>query len=147
MSNRLPKRRKPMYPLDISGITGESMQKFMFNENANEQTMAQLVGEIPPQTEVIFYDQDFYSPSDPGAYVAFRQVDDQYVMKRSNHGWSKKWEAISVERLVSYLSKCAKYNMGPDFPNMMRAYPNQVDIPSQVKAPSLKNKKWWQFWK
>ena len=128
-----------MYPLDISGITGESMKKFMFNENANEQTMAQLVGEIPPQTEVVFYDKDFPSPSDPGAYVAFRRVDDQYMMHRFNHGWSKKQEPTTVESLVDYLSKCSKYNTGPDFPNMMFAYLVKVETPSL--------KKWWQFWK
>ncbi len=130
-----------MYPLDISGITGESMKKFMFNENANEQTMAQLVREIPLQTEVVFYDKDFPSPSDPGAYVAFRQVDNQYMMQRSNRGWSKKWEVISFESLVGYLLKCSKFNMGPDFPNMMFSYTVKVE------TPSLKNKKWWQFWK
>jgi len=129
-----------MYPLDISGITGESMRKFMFSENANEQTMMQLVGEIPLETEVVFYDKDYPSPSDPGAYVVFRRVDDQYIMHRFNHGWAKKWEPITVESLVGYLSKCSNYNMGPDFPNMMFAYP-------KVETPSLKNKKWWQFWK
>ena len=98
-----------MYPLDISGITGESVKKFMFNENANEQTMSQLVSEIPPQFEVVFYDKDFPSPSDPGACVAFRQIDGQYMIQRSNHGWQKKREAIAVESLVSYLSKCSKY--------------------------------------
>lgn len=134
-----------MYPLDISGITGESMKKFMFSENANEQTMAQLVREIPPQTEVVFYDKGFPSPSDPGANVAFRRVDNKYTMQRSNHGWSKKLEPITVENLVSYLSKCAKYNTGPDFPNMMYAYSVMVESPVKVETPSLK--KWWQFWK
>ena len=127
----LTKRRKNMYPLGIPGITGESIKKFMFNKDANEQTMVQLVNEIPPQTELVFYDKDYPSPSDPGAFVSFRRFNDQYIMQRSNHGWSNKWETITVESLAGYLSQCSNYNMGPDSPNTMFSYPS-------AKPPSPK---------
>ena len=97
-----------MYPLEIPGIAGPSMGSFTFNENANEQTTIQLVGEVPPEMEVSFYDEEHPSPSDPGAYVTFRRYNDQYIMQRGNHGWSTNWEPVTVESMVDNLSKCPK---------------------------------------
>jgi len=65
-----------MYPLDIHGITGKPNDKFVFNKDANEQTMRQLVDEIQPRTRVTFYDKNYHSPSDPGAYVSFMRVNE-----------------------------------------------------------------------
>jgi hypothetical protein len=135
-----------MYPLDIPGITGQSLERFMFNEHTNEQTILQLVDEIPPELEVVFYDKDFPSRSDPGAYVTFRRFNSQYIMQRGNHGWSTNWEPITVGNLVDYLSKCSKYNMGPGFPNLMFAYP-AVKTPALVETPAHQPKKWWEVWK
>lgn len=121
-----------MYPLDIPGITGESMERFRFNDNANEKTRMQLISKIPPDLLVVFYDRDYPSPSDPGAFVAFKRINDQYSIQQSNHGWSSKWKAVTVESLVQYLSKCAKYNMGPESPNMMFAQ-FEIVTPAQVE--------------
>jgi hypothetical protein len=138
-----------MYPLEIPGIIGPSMGSFTFNENANEQTMMRLVGEIPPETEVSFYDEAYPSPSEPGAYVTFRRFNDQYIMQRGNHGWSTNWEPVTVESLVSYLSTCSKYNRGPGSPNTMFAHP-AVKTPLIIEPEPLsvqEEKKWWQFWR
>ena len=135
-----------MYPLDIRGITG-GMKNFIFNDKADEQTISQLVGEIPPNTEVGFYDKDYPSPSDPGAFVIFSRVNNQYRIRHSNHGWSNKSELITMKRLIRYLSKCSAYNKGPDFPNMMFANLVRVEKPSQVTVSLPKDKKWWQFWR
>ena len=141
-----------MYPLDIPGIIGEgklvgegtsfsgTIYEFIFNNDANEQTIMRLVGELPPDTEFMFYDEEYPSPSDPGAFVTIRRDNDQYRMDRSNHGWQKKPEGISSEKLVGYLLKCRKYNMGPDSMRTMRWY----TVPP---LPPKKPKKWWQFWK
>ena len=138
-----------MYILSIPGITSEEklvgegtsysriIYEFIFNNKANEQTVTRILGEIPPETELMFYDGDYPSPSDPGAFVSIKRVNDQYTMKRANHGWSDGWEHISIENLVDYLSKCIKYNTGSDSMSKMRLYP----------PPSLPQKKWWQFWK
>ena len=141
-----------MYPLDIPGISGEGKlagegapvsgtnYEFMFNNDANEKTITRLVSEIPPETAFMFYDEEYPSPSDPGAFVTIKKDNDQYTMRRSNHGWSKNWASISLEDLVGYLSKCTKYNMGSDSMHKMRLYP----VPP---APPVPPKKWWQFWR
>ena len=125
-----------MYPVNITGITGKSMGKFVFNKDANEQTMRQIVDEIPPQITVGFYDKNYPSPSDPGAYVLFKRDNDQYMMQRANHGWSSKWESIPVESLVGYLSQCSNYNMGLD------GYEGMY-----FESPLSTQMKWWEFWK
>ena len=94
-----------MYPLEIPGITGPSMGSFTFNGKADEQTMLRLVGGIPPEIEVTFYDEAYRSSSEGGAYVTFRRYNDQDIMRRGNHGWSTNWEPVTVEGLVGYLSK------------------------------------------
>lgn len=138
-----------MYQLNMPGINGEvkllgkgtsdsrTIYEFIFNNKANEQTISRLLGEIPPESEFMFYDRDYPSPSDPGAFVSIKRVNDQYTMKRANHGWSDGWEPVHFETLAGYLSKCIKYNMGSDSMSKMRLYPPQ---PSPQK-------KWWQFWK
>ncbi len=140
-----------MYPLDIPGITGEgrlvgdgtplrrTIHDFVFNHDANEQTITHLVRELASETEFIFYDGDYPSPSDPGAFVAITRDNDRYFMQRSNHGWSKRAGSISFESLVDYLSKYTKYNIGSDSMSKMHLYPNAPKPP--------KKKKWWQFWK
>jgi hypothetical protein len=127
------------------------MGSFTFDENANEQTMMQLVGEVPPEVEVSFYDEAYPSPSEPGAYVTFRRYNDRYIMYRGNHGWSTNWEPVTVESLVDYLSKCSKYNRGPSFPNTMFAHvaakaPLVLEAPSPREESRQEKKKWWQFW-
>ena len=125
-----------MYPLDIPGISERLGSQFVFSDDANEQTIRRLVEEIPPQTRVGFYDKDYSSPSDPGAYVMFMRVKDQYIMQRANHGWSSKWKPTDSEKLVRYLSKCEKYNYGlSPFELMFVHY--------SVKPPDVK--KWWQI--
>jgi hypothetical protein len=89
-----------------------------------------------PQLTVGFYDKDYPSPSDPGAFVLFKRDNDQYTMQRANHGWSTKWETITVENLVSYLSQCSKYNLGLD------GYEGMY-----FESPPPTQKKWWEFWK
>ena len=100
------------YPLNIPGITDKAGKNFIFNKDANADTFRLLVADIPPQTRVGFYDKKYSSPSDPGAYVIFMRRKDQYIFQRANHGWSTHWKPISVEKLVAYLSRCAKYNYG-----------------------------------
>jgi hypothetical protein len=138
-----------MYLLDIPGMTGEekvirkgtpdssTIYEFIFDNNANEQTVTRLIDGIPPEAEFMFYDRDYPSPSDPGAFVSIKRVENRYTMKRANHGWSDGWKPISFENLVSYLSKCIEYNTGSDSMSKMRLYP----------PPSLPQKQWWQFWK
>jgi hypothetical protein len=81
-----------MYPLEIPGLTGEGIPEgtpignkaldFVFNNDANEQTISRLVSELPLDTVLMFYDEDYPSPSDPGAFVTVRRDNDQYRMER-----------------------------------------------------------------
>jgi len=129
--------RKERYPLNIMGITGKSHNQFVFNKNANEQTIKQLVEQIPPQMTVTFYDKRYPSPSDPGAYVTFKRNGAQYAMNRGNHGWSSRWEVTSIERLVRYFLQCLEYNMGME----------SFEEMSYFQTPPPRQKKWWEFWK
>jgi hypothetical protein len=101
-----------MYPFDIDGIikAGKSQattQEFALAKEADTSTLRRLIRDIPPQTKVIFYDKDYPSPSDSGAYVSFMRIEGKYVVNRSNHGWSSKWSSITLESLETYFSKCA----------------------------------------
>ena len=99
-----------MYPLYIPGISGESWMRFKLKNNANDETLVRLVSDIPPDILVSFYDQEYPSPSDPGAGVTFKKVDNQLLLQRANHGWHSKWEPITADDLVDYLSQCLEYN-------------------------------------
>ena len=121
------------YPLNIRGITGKSGNKFVFDNDANEETFRLLVDDIPPQTRVGFYDKNYPSPSDPGAYVIFMRLENQYIHQHANHGWSSKWKPISIEKLVAYLSKCSKFNYGTNPFEIMFSY---------VSAKTPKPQKW-----
>lgn len=107
-----------MYPTNLPGITvmhsdNTGSITIALNTEASENTIKDLINEIPNQTSVMFYDKDYPSPSDPGAFVSFVRVDNQYMMERSNHGWSKKWKAIPKEELENYLQKCSSiHKMG-----------------------------------
>ena len=132
-----------MYPLDILGISaesdslaGETSYSLNFNQEADEQTIARLISEIPPEIVFQFYDGEYKSSSDPGAFVRVKHSKDKYIMQRTNHGWYTRWKRISYDNLVSYLSKCINWNRGEYSMNKMRVYPE-----------FKKNKQWWQFWK
>ena len=102
-----------MYPFNISGVTRRDNSRFALNENTNEDTLRQIIENIPPKTSVMFFDKNHRSPSDPGAYVSFMRVNENYLMNYSNHGWSTKWKITNLDRLQSYLSKCSKiHTMG-----------------------------------
>ena len=147
-----------MYPLDIAGITGDGklmgegtafsriVYDFVFNNDANEQTVTRLLSGIPPDTTFTFYEGDYPSPSDPGAIVDIQHVRDKYMIERSNHGWTNRYKPISFEDLVSCLLKSTKYNMGADSISVMHLYPHPPS-PPEAKTWLPKAKKWWQFWK
>lgn len=97
-----------MYPSDIFGITLIERGRFALNEDANEDTLRKLILEIPPYTRVMFFDNKYPSPSDPGAYVSFALVNHKdFVMNYSNHGWSTKWTYTNGKKLQKYLSRCS----------------------------------------
>lgn len=104
-----------MYPFEINGITLIKMNKkwqipgakFILSDDADEKTLEDLVLDMPAEYEVMFFDKNYTSPSEPGAYVMFRKINNRYVVKRGNHGWSSEWFFISPEKLTDYLNKCS----------------------------------------
>ncbi|MCP4139692.1 MAG: hypothetical protein GY755_05280 [Chloroflexi bacterium] len=140
-----------MYPSDISGINVEKkligegtslpiiVYDIVFSDDTNHKTFMRLLAELPPETMFMFYDAEYPSPSDPGAFIKVKRNGNEYLMERTNHGWANGWESISFENLTAYLSKCQKYNMGSDSMSQMRFYPKSES--------SSKKKKWWMFWK
>ena len=111
-----------MYPFGIRGITEnknvrkvttreishENSKKFALNEESSDETLRLLIRNIPHETQVIFYDKDYPSPSDPGAYVSFMRVNNEYLIERGNYGWSNEWMPMGTEELVTYLLKCSE---------------------------------------
>lgn len=101
----------------------EATKEFALNEEATEETLQQLVREIPAQTAVMFYDKDYPSPSDPGAYVSFMRVNNEYLIQRGNHGWINKWVPMGAEKLENYLLKCSQsHKMGAAKLEYMNVY-------------------------
>ena len=83
-----------MYPLDIPGISGRSLDLFMFDEHATEQTMTQLVGEIPVELEVVFLRSGVSSALRSG------RLCDVPTLERSIHPAA--WQS----RLVDEMGAC-----------------------------------------
>jgi hypothetical protein len=126
------------YPCCIRGLSGDGRRNFNFDRRRNEETVRRLIGEIPTDTVVVFYDRSYPSPSDPGAYVSFRRVNGAYLYQLQNHGWSTRWKRIDKVGLERYLERCAWHNRGAD----------------QVSSASMFyyrvqpwNRRWWQVWK
>ena len=136
-----------MYPFDMPGITRKENTKFSFfkssyvkfalNKDALiEDAVKQLIYDIPPQTKVMFFDISYPSPSDPGAYVSYMRVDNQYIMQRANHGWTNKWEFINAEELKNYLSKCSAIHIlgANPFEDMFVYYKIEPPLPEKFMS-------------
>ncbi|MGZ9222429.1 MAG: hypothetical protein ACXW4Q_09990 [Anaerolineales bacterium] len=130
-----------MYPFNIPGVSNIGTDNigtisFALNADADENTIKSLINDIPSQKVVMFFDKDHPSPSDPGAYVEFMRVDNQYIMKRSNHGWSSRWRVVHNEELENYLQKCSNiHTMNEKHFEVIRFY-SIVNIPPSEQIDS-----------
>lgn len=139
-----------MYPFNIQGVvdsnkSGYGVGRFALNPDANENSIRMLVRNVPPKTRVMFYDREYPSPSDPGAYVSFMWIHGKYIMQRANHGWSNRWQVIDQQHLEEYLLRCSSIHRVDvrQFEDMIlydQADPprlEQVDLDSQSETVAM----------
>jgi len=78
-------------------------------------TVEALLMDLPALQSLSFFDADFPSPSDPGAYFRVEREHeiqaDTHCVRAGNHGWSTDWRRIEIESLVIYLWGCRHANM------------------------------------
>jgi len=105
-------RAKIMYPFNIPGIQKKRNYFVVLTNEVEIETVRRLILEIPAGCEVMFYDRNYPSPSDPGAFVTFRKKNSTYFFQRANHGWQTNWKSVKVDDLINYLWGCRSFNMG-----------------------------------
>ena len=133
-----------MYPFNIKGVVDSNkkeygVDRFALNADTNENSIRMLVRNVPPKTRIMFYDRDYPSPSDPGAYVSFMGIDGKYIMQRANHGWSNSWRVVDQQYLEDYLLRCSNiHKLGARHFEYMMLY-DQVTPPplEQIKQEPL----------
>ena len=111
-------RRYYVPPLDkIHGLEivseGKRGYYLLLDEQATRKTVDHLVANLEVDMMLCFYDSNYDSPSDPGAYVYVLKSPKGYVAKLGNHGWSTSWFPIEEVEAGDYLWACRKDN-GPD---------------------------------
>ena len=56
--------------------------------------------------EILYWDADRKSSTDPGGYVtALRLNEQQVAYMEGNHGWSSSWYIVSVEEMAKHIQK------------------------------------------
>ena len=56
--------------------------------------------------EIHYWDADKQSPTDPGGYVkALRWDVDSVAYMEGNHGWSSRWQIVSIEEMAKHMQK------------------------------------------
>jgi hypothetical protein len=101
-------------------IIGEHQRRHdvAFEQHATHQTAEHLIGQLTETTSLWFYDADYDSPSDPGAFIEIIRRDNDYLIELSNHGWSSDWFPVTRQQAVDLLWACRKSN-GPDRANSL----------------------------
>lgn len=80
------------YELDIANLSDAALESALMN--------------LDERRELHFYDPDYPSVSDPGAYVNVRKEDGAYLIFRGNHGWSSGWQPETAVSILTYLLQC-----------------------------------------
>ena len=56
--------------------------------------------------EILYWDADWKSATDPGGYVtALRLNEQQVAYMEGNHGWSSSWYIVSVHEMAKHIQK------------------------------------------
>lgn len=67
---------------------------------------ARILLALSPDRELGFFDPNYPSPSDPGAYVSARKTVEGFRCGIGNHGWSQQLPVESFDWLAAYLQRC-----------------------------------------
>lgn len=80
----------------------------VFAKRAKRAAAVALVANIGEGKRLWFYDQQYDSPSDPGAFVLLLRTEGKLLAEWRNHGWSTDWLPLTEEQATSYLWACRK---------------------------------------
>jgi len=70
----------------------------------------ELLSLVPMGAYVTCFDQEYDSPSDPGAWVAFQRYPELWTAKFNNHGWSSDPVPIAFEDAALIFWECRDFD-------------------------------------
>lgn len=92
---------------EIVGIVvlreGDDWAHVRFAQDAPRSAAEGLFDHLDQGEKLFFYDPDYDSPSDPGAYVEVFRFGGEYLMSWTNHGWGTGTIVVTPEETVEYL--------------------------------------------
>ncbi len=91
-------------------VVNGGRSELAFAKDATLASVTALVGKIHDGMELWFYDEEFDSPSDPGAFVTLVRNGDLLLARWKNHGWGAGWIVLSDEEAARYLWACRGEN-------------------------------------
>lgn len=74
--------------------------------NLSDEALKSMLMNLDERYEQYFYDPDYPSVSEPGAYVTIRRESGRYLLYRGNHGWSSGWQPETAVSILTYLLQC-----------------------------------------
>ena len=105
---------KPIYP-PVSPELKIIAQKpdetrFLFLPILEFATVEILVSNLPDGHQLEFFDADYPSPSDPGAYFSLARWQGEHALFCGNHGWSSSWQRFPTAMVTRFLWCCRESN-------------------------------------
>jgi hypothetical protein len=79
---------------------------FGFNDQTTLETIREIVVGLPKGWQFLFFDRDYPSGSDPGAWVEVERIGQRFRYRRGNHGWTGKWEFHTPDEVADYAFQC-----------------------------------------
>jgi hypothetical protein len=73
-------------------------------DDATSMSFRTLVSWLPEDCSLHFWDAEYPSPSDPGAYFVVQKSAGKIFWTMGNHGWSGDWRATSADEVVARLA-------------------------------------------
>lgn len=78
--------------------------RVVVGDDATSMSFRSLVSWLPEECSLHFWDSEYPSPSDPGAYFVVQKLAGKIFWTMGNHGWSGGWRATSADEVVARLA-------------------------------------------
>lgn len=112
-SNQKPSSGQSSRVWAVAGTTliDAPRNRFAFVREVTRDDVIKLVADIADGHRLWFYDEQYDSASDPGAFVTLVRTEGKLFATWNNHGWSMGWVPLSEEKAVAYVWACRRENM------------------------------------